>query len=211
MSEKPVWMRAHGVPWRRGPARAIYANPWIEVTEFAATAPTGNPATYGLVSFKNLAIAILPVHQDGTIELVGQHRLPFADYSWEIPEGGGARDCDPLESARRELAEETGLAASDWSEILRVQLSYSVTDELAIGYLATGLRLSAEGHVADATEALARARVSFREVLSAVMAGQILDVLTVAMVLKAYHMAQEGSLPPALAQAMMGPGTGRHR
>ena len=204
MSEKPAWLQPHGIPWRRGAARAIYANPWIEVTEFAATAPTGNPATYGLVSFKNLAIAILPVHADGTVELVGQHRLPCADYSWEIPEGGGLRDRDPLESARRELAEETGLAARDWREILRTQLSNSVTDELAIGYLATGLEASTDDHAADDTEALARARVPFREVLGAVMAGQILDVLTVAMVLKASHMAQEGSLPPALARAIMG-------
>ena len=204
MSEIPVWMRAHGVPWRRGPARAIYANPWIEVTEFAATAPTGNPATYGLVSFKNLAIAILPVHEDGTVELVAQHRFPCADYSWEIPEGGGPRDRDPLESAQRELAEETGFAAQGWREILRAQLSNSVSDELAVGYLATGLHAALAGHAADDTEALARARVPFREVLGAVMAGQILDVLTVAMVLKASHMAHEGSLPPALAQAMMG-------
>ena len=209
MPEKPAWLRPHGVPWRRGLGQPVYANPWIEVTEFAATAPTGNPATYGLVSFKNLAIAILPVHEDGTVELVGQHRFPCGDYTWEIPEGGGPRDRDPLDSARRELAEETGLAAGDWREILRVQLSNSVTDELAIGYLATGLQPSRDGHVADDTEALARARAPFAEVLAAVMAGQILDVLTVAMVLKASHMAQEGSLPSALARAMMGSGTGR--
>lgn len=209
MPEKPAWLRPHGIPWRRGRARPIYTNAWIEVTEFAATAPTGNPATYGLVSFKNLAIAILPIHDDGTVELVGQHRFPCADYSWEIPEGGGPRDRDPLESARRELAEETGLAARDWREILRVQMSNSVTDELAIGYLATGLEASTEAHATDDTEALARIRAPFVEILAAVMAGQILDVLTVAMVLKASHMAQQGALPPPLARAIMDPGTGR--
>lgn len=204
MSDKSAWLKPHGASWRRGPETAIYANPWIEVREFAATAPTGNPATYGLVSFRNLAIAILPVHDDGTVELVGQHRFPFGDYSWEIPEGGGPRDRDPLESAQRELAEETGLAAQDWREILRVQMSNSVTDELAIGYLATGLSVSTESHAADDTEALTRARAPFRELRAAVMAGQILDVLTVAMVLKASHMASEGSLPSALARAMIG-------
>ena len=152
-----AWLKAHGRGWTRGPAREVYDNPWINVTEYQATAPTGRAATYGLVSFKNLALAILPVHDDGTIELVGQHRFPFGDYSWEIPEGGGLRDVAPLDSAKRELAEETGLAAAEWREILKVQLSNSVTDELAIGYLATGLSQATSGEAPDETEALARA------------------------------------------------------
>lgn len=204
MPKKPAWMRTQGQPWRRGPGRVVYDNPWIRVTEFDATAPTGNPALYGLVSFKNLAIAILPLHADGTVPMVGQHRLPFGDYSWEIPEGGGLRDRDPLESAKRELAEETGLAARNWREVMRLQLSNSVTDELAIGYLALDLHPSEVGHEADDTEALATARVPFREVLDAAMAGEIQDVLTVAMLLKAYHMAREGALSPDLVRAMLG-------
>lgn len=199
-----AWLKAHGRGWTRGPAREVYDNPWINVTEYQATAPTGRAATYGLVSFKNLALAILPVHDDGTIELVGQHRFPFGDYSWEIPEGGGLRDVAPLDSAKRELAEETGLAAAEWREILKVQLSNSVTDELAIGYLATGLSQATSGEAPDETEALARARVPFREALEAALRGEIFDVLTVAMLLKASHMARDGILPAALVGAMIG-------
>ncbi len=139
MSQKPDWLEPHGTPWRRGEARVVYENPWIALTEHAAVAPTGAPATYGLVGFKNLALAVLPIHEDGGVVLVGQHRFPFGDYSWEIPEGGGPMGEDPLDGAKRELAEEAGLAASEWREIMRIQLSNSVTDELAIGYLATGL------------------------------------------------------------------------
>lgn len=137
--EKPTWLRPHGTPWVRGRSRVAYDNPWIRVTEFEATAPTGAAATYGLVSYKNLAIAILPLFDDGTTVLVGQHRFPAMDYSWEIPEGGGPLGDDPLASAKRELAEETGLAAAEWRQILTAQLSNSVSDERAIGYLATGL------------------------------------------------------------------------
>ena len=129
---KPPWLRAHGRPWARGAARVVYDNPWIRVTEYAATAPTGHPATYGLVSYKNLAIAILPLFDDGATVLVGQNRFPLMEYSWEIPEGGGPMADDPLESARRELAEETGLEAAEWREILRAQLSNSVSDERAV-------------------------------------------------------------------------------
>ena len=204
MTSKPPWLRAHGRPWIRGPGREVYDNPWIRVTEYAATAPTGKPATYGLVSYKNLAIAVLPLFDDGATVLVGQNRLPLMDYTWEIPEGGGPLAADPLESARRELAEETGLEAAEWREMLRAQLSNSVSDERAIGYLATGLSPARDLHAADETEALEVVRVPFREAFDAAMAGHLEDVLTVAMLLKAHHMAQQGSLPPALARAMIG-------
>lgn len=203
MPEKPDWMRAHGRAWTRGPGRLAYDNPWISVTEFNATAPTGRPALYGLVGFKNRALAILALHDDGTVPLVGQNRLPFADYSWEIPEGGGPLAEDPLEGAKRELREETGLVASDWREVLRMQLSNSVTDELAICYIATGLSQADAEPRGDETEDIARVRVSFREALDAALAGHIRDALTVAMLLRAYHMAQEGHLARALAQAML--------
>ncbi len=203
MSQKPAWLTTHGRAWARGEARTVYDNPWITVTEETAIAPTGKPALYGMVTFKNRALAVLPLHEDGTVTLVGQNRLPFGDYSWEIPEGGGPLDENPLAGAQRELLEETGLAASEWREVLRMQLSNSVTNELAIGYLALGLSQAAEPE-GDGTEDIALVRVQFREALDAAMAGQILDVLTVAMLLRGYHMAREGLLPNALARGILG-------
>jgi 8-oxo-dGTP pyrophosphatase MutT (NUDIX family) len=204
MSQKPAWLRPHGSPWKRGSEQVVFDNPWIRVSRHEATAPTGRPAQYGLVSFKNIAIAVLPLHDDGTVTLVGQNRFALADYSWEIPEGGGPFDEDPLESAKRELAEETGLTAAEWREVLWAQLSNSVTDERAIGYVALGLSEGGAGHHADDTEEITLVRAPFREVLDAALAGYLQDVLTVAMLLRAYHMAREGTLPGALARAMLG-------
>jgi 8-oxo-dGTP pyrophosphatase MutT (NUDIX family) len=204
MTDKPAWLRPHGEPWKPGIERVAFESGWIAVTDQIATAPTGRPAPYGLVRFKNLAVAVLPVHEDGTIVLVGQHRFPLGDYSWELPEGGSPLAEDPLEGARRELAEETGLAAAEWREVMRVQLSNSVTDERMIGYLALGLSEATGAHAVDDTEAIALARVPFREALDAAMAGYLPDMLTVAMLLRGYHMAREGSLPGALARAMLG-------
>jgi 8-oxo-dGDP phosphatase len=205
MNDTPAWLRAHGKPWGRKAERLVYENPWIRVTEHEAVAPTGRSAQYGVVSFKNLAMAVLPLHDDATVTLVGQHRFALADYSWEIPEGGAPMHEDPLDAAKRELAEETGLQAGDWREVLRAQLSNSITDERAIGYIALDLSQAPKGHDADDTEALAVARVPFREALEAALAGHLQDVLTVAMLLRAYHMAREGSLPPTLARAMLEP------
>jgi 8-oxo-dGTP pyrophosphatase MutT (NUDIX family) len=204
-SGRPAWLRPHGRPWRRGETRRIYDNPWLSLDEIKAEAPTGRPALYGLVTFKNLAIAVLPLHADGTVTLVGQNRLPFADYSWEIPEGGAPHGEDPLVGGQRELREETGLVAAEWREILRLQLSNSVTNEFAVGYLATGL--SPGETEPDETEDLAMVRAPFAEVLAAALAGHLQDALTVAMLLRVHHMAVTGELPGALSRLVLQSGS----
>ena len=203
MLKKPDWLRAHGPSWTPGIERVAFESGWITVTDQTAIAPTGRPAPYGLVRFKNLAVAVMPIHEDGTVTLVGQHRFPFGDYSWELPEGGAPLDEDPLEGAKRELAEETGLVAAEWREVMRTQLSNSVTDEQMVGYLATGLSRSGAAHAADETEAITLVRVPFREALEAAVAGYLPDMLTVAMLLRGHHMAVEGCLPGALARCML--------
>jgi 8-oxo-dGTP pyrophosphatase MutT (NUDIX family) len=204
MSQKPAWLRPHGVPWKNGAERLVFENPWIRVSHHEAVAPTGRDAQYGVVRFKNLAIAVLPLHEDGSVTLVGQNRFPLADYSWELPEGGSPLGEDPLEGARRELSEETGLKAAEWRQVLQAQLSNSVTDERGVGYIALGLSPCDAGHQRDETEEIALVRAPFREVLDAALAGHMKDLLTVAMLLRAYHMAREGALPDALTRAMLG-------
>lgn len=203
MKAKPPWMAPVGQPWSRGTPRLVYDNPWINVTEYDATAPTGKPALYGLVRMKFMALGVLPLHDDGTVTLVGQHRFPREDYSWEIPEGGGPVDGDPLENIQRELAEEAGLIARDWRQILTFQLSNSVTTEMGHAFLAMELEPAAEISHADDTEVLELVRAPFREVLDQAMAGNIWDMITIASLLRVYHMAREGELPSALTRAML--------
>jgi 8-oxo-dGTP pyrophosphatase MutT (NUDIX family) len=179
----------------------LHDNPWFSLTHYKATAPTGRPANYYLQTYKNLAVGVLALHDDGTVTLVGQWRFPFNAYSWELPEGGAPHGEDPLDGAKRELREEAGLEAADWRHVLTMQLSNSTSDELALCYVATGL--SAAVGEPDETEAIAVARVPFREALKAAVAGQIQDSITVAMLLRAHHMAVEGELSDALTQAML--------
>ena len=63
-------------------------------------------------------------------------------YSWEIPEGGGEPDEDPLVAVKRELLEEAGIVAEEWKQILTMHLSNSVSDELAILYLADAITVA---------------------------------------------------------------------
>lgn len=194
-------------PWQVHDSREVYRNPWVSLTEHSVTRPDGEPGVYGVVGFANLALAILPLFEDGRLILVGQHRFPQDRYSWEIPEGGGPLGKDPQEGAARELREETGYSARHWQEILRMDLSNSVTDEAAIGYIATGL--TAGEAEPEGTEELVTREVHFRDALDEVSSGRISDALTVAMLLRAYYMAREGALDPDLAAAMLDTGARR--
>jgi 8-oxo-dGTP pyrophosphatase MutT (NUDIX family) len=197
------WLKAHGPGWTRvGAPTPLHDNPWFALDHWRAVAPTGRPADYYLQSYKNLAVGMLPLHEDGTVTLVGQWRFPFSAYSWEIPEGGAPHHEPPLEGARRELREEAGLEAAEWRRILTLQLSNSTSDEVCLGYLATGLTPAPAEP--DETEALAVARVPFGEVLKAVVTGRIQDAITVAMVLRVHHMAVGGELSGDLAAAVLG-------
>lgn len=167
-------------PWSILGEREIYDNPWIRLTEFQVLNPSGGPGIYGKVHFKNLAIGIVALTPDGCISLVGQYRFTLDRYSWEIPEGGGSLDIDPLTSAQRELLEETGLEADCWEVLLRMHLSNSVTDEYCIVYLATGLQQrEAEP---EETEQLKYLKLPLAEVWRRVKSGEITDAITVAAV-----------------------------
>lgn len=159
-----------------------YDNPWISVTEDQVINPSGNKGIYGIVHFKNLAIGIIPMDDDGNIYMVGQYRYVSGKYSLEIPEGGGPIHLDPLDSAKRELKEETGLTADNWELLFEMELSNSVTDERAIVYLATGLK-SGEPDPEE-TEALTVSKIPFNEVYQMVVNGKITDAITIAAILK---------------------------
>ncbi len=200
--ELPEWMKPHGAPWRvrRGPVR-LHENPWFALDDYDAIAPTGVDSRYFALHFKNGAVGAIPLHDDGTLTLVGQWRFPLGAYSWELPEGGVPPDESSLDGAKRELREEAGLEASDWRHILTMQLSNASTDEVADLYLATGL--TPVDKDPDATEQLAVARIPLREALKAVAKGQITDALTVAALLRLHHMAVEGELGDALKQLVL--------
>ena len=179
-------------PWTVLNRRTVYENPWIRLEEHDVRNPKGGPGIYGVVHFKNRAIGIVALDKDLRICLVGQYRYPLDQYSWEIPEGGGPLSEEPLQAAQRELQEETGLKAAQWQELMRMHLSNSVSDELAIIYLARGL--SQHEACPEDTEDLSRQNLELDEAYRMVLDGRITDSISVAAILRLRIMQLEGNL-----------------
>lgn len=169
-------------PWKTNKIKPIYSNPWINVEEHDVLNPAGNPGIYGKVHFKNKAIGIVPVDAEGNTYLVGQYRYTLNEYCWEIPMGGGPLEVDVLESARRELKEETGFTAAKWTNIMRIHTSNSVTDEEGFVYLAE--ELTSGKTEFEETEVLKLKKLPLSEAVEMVMSGEITDAISIAGLLK---------------------------
>ena len=179
-------------PWKILSSREEYDNTWIKVTEYGVINPSGGKGIYGKVHFKNLAIGVIVLDVHLNTYLVGQYRFPTDKYSWEIPEGGCPMNMQPLEGAKKELLEETGLIANSWEKILEMDLSNSVTDEHAIVYLAYDLEQHKPSP--EDTEQLEIRKLPFEEAYLMVEDGNITDSISVAAILKVKLMIADGTI-----------------
>jgi 8-oxo-dGTP pyrophosphatase MutT (NUDIX family) len=191
-------------PWTVLSRTQPFENDWFRVDQHAVIHPHGEEGLYTVVRMRRLAVGVLPLDEDGQVRLVGQWRFPLARYSWEMPEGGAEPGESAEACARRELAEEAGVAAAELTPILELDMSNSLTDERAVIFLDTGLTPAAAEP--DATEVLRRRRAPFMEALNRALEGRIRDSMTVVALLRAHHMAVTGQLPASLARAMLGQG-----
>ncbi len=179
-------------PWLTHSIDVVYNNPWIQVSHRIVTNPNGGKGIYGVVHFKNLAIGIVPIDEEGNTWLVGQYRYTIQEYSWEIPEGGCPVGTDTLESAKRELKEETGIEAREWEELVSFHTSNSVTDEAGIAYLARGLTFGESEP--DETEKLQVKKLPVAEAIMMMERGEITDSLTIMALQKVQVLLLKGKL-----------------
>ncbi len=185
-------MKGKSNPWKIKSNKRAYETPWIAVNHLEVVNPAGKDAIYGTIHFKNIAVGILPLDKDYNTWIVGQYRLPIEQFSWEMPEGGGDLNVPPIDSAKRELLEETGIVAQKWTELLKIHTSNSVTDEWGMIYIAQDLSFHAPQP--DEDEELEIKKLPFNDLFEMVMKGEITDSLTLAAVLKAKQLIDSGKI-----------------
>ena len=167
--------------WERLDSKTIYDNSWFTVVEDRVINPGGGHSDYSVVHFKNKAIAIVPLDEEGNTWIVGQARYTLGTYSWELPMGGAPAGEEPIAAAKRELKEETGLTAKRWSQVLRLHTSNSITDEEGFVFVAGDLE---EGEPDfDETEDLQIRKLPLSEAVAMIGRGEITDAISVAALL----------------------------
>ncbi len=186
-------MTKHKNPWTTLSSQKVYTNPWISVSEHQVLNPKGGAGIYGVVHFKNIAIGVVPLDENLNTWLVGQYRYALGEYSWEIPEGGCLLGKEsPLDSAKRELKEETGLEAAKWTKILKMHPSNSVSDEYGFAFVAQGLT---EGIATpEDTEELTLRKLPLEEAVQMCWNDEITDSLSVIALYKTKMLLDAGML-----------------
>ncbi len=175
--------------WQQLSCHQVYENPWLRLEHHEVKTPANTDGIYGKICFKNIAVGIVAIDDEGYTYLVKQYRYPLAQDSWEIPEGGCPLASNPLDAARRELLEETGLSAGQWFALQNLHTSNSVTDECAEVFIATGL--SQGEQYLEETEDIQVARLPLTEAVAMALDGRITDAISVAALLKTHILLSQ--------------------
>ncbi|MGW5054694.1 NUDIX domain-containing protein [Actinokineospora sp. NPDC004072] len=147
------------------------------------------------------AVAVAAVDDEGRVVLIHQYRHPVGRRLWELPAGliDKAGE-DPLATAKRELVEEAGVEAADWSVLVDLASSPGFTDEVLRVYLATGLTETARQHMGEEEADLEIHRVPLAEAVRMALAGEVVNSTAVAGILAA-HAVVTGAAPTRPADA----------
>ena len=156
----------------------VYKNRWMTVREDAVVRSNGTTGTYGVV--EKADFAVIAAVREQSIYLVEQYRYPVRGRFWELPQGSWEdRAVDPLELAKAELREETGLVAGSMLHAGRLFLGYGYSTQAYDLYLATDLR-EGETHLDAEEEGLVSKELPVRVVQAMIEDGTIKDATTVA-------------------------------
>ena len=159
-------------------SREIYRNRWMSLREDAIERPSGQQGVYSVVEKNDFAV--IAAVDGADIWLVQQYRYPVAMRCWELPQG----NCEdpalpPLEVARHELREETGLQASEMRHAGQLFLAYGFCTQAYDVFLASGLQ-QGERDLEPEEEGLICQRFPLAEVEAMILNGEIRDASTVA-------------------------------
>lgn len=163
-------------------AGTIYKGHVIDLRLETITLPTGTRVELELIQHPG-ASAIVAVDAQRQVSLVHQYRHAAGGYLWEVPAGKLQDGEEPLSCAQRELREEAGLLATQWSQLGSILTAPGFCDERIHLFLARGLTESVQE--LDHDEVLTVHRLPLTEALAMIRDGRIVDAKTIA----ALHLA----------------------
>ncbi|WP_137724106.1 NUDIX domain-containing protein [Prescottella subtropica] len=163
--------------------RDVYSGAIIALRVDRVAMPGGREADREIVEHDG-AVAVAVLDDADRLVLVRQYRHPLGRRLWELPAGLlDLPDEDPVDAARRELEEETGLAADHWSVLVDVALSPGFTDESVRVFVATGVREIGRPDAHDEEADLEIARIPLDEAVAMTLRGEIVNATAVAGIL----------------------------
>lgn len=174
---------APGSPWRTLAARDVYRNPWFNVVEYSVIRPDGQPGIYCVVDPGD-NVTIVAVDGEERVCLIRDFVYAFQSFAEFLPTGAVEPGEDPLDAAKRELAEETGLVAEEWTLLGAYPLSPGISCQVSYIYLAR--RLTQGEARPEPTERIETRMVPLADALQAVMGGEIRTSVAVIGILRAW-------------------------
>ena len=169
--------------WVTHGSNTVYSNAWIDVREDRITGPGGD-GIYGVVSMRQPAVFVVALDESDRICLVTLERYTTGT-SIEVPAGGSDGE-DPLLAAQRELREETGYAAAEWTLLGKMNALNGIADAPEYVFLARLLSLESSGEAAahsQAEEGIEEITwVPFEDALTMISDGRITDGETIAAI-----------------------------
>ena len=177
--------------WATRGSRVVYENRWIRVREDDVLRPDGVAGIYGVVEVRQPSVFVVALNSSDHVVLVRLFRYTTGSWSLEVP-AGGSDGQEPLVAAQRELLEETGLVASSWVEVGRMNALNGIAQAPEHVFLARGLSAGASASSAQAAEGISDVlQVPFAQALSWVADGTIRDGESVAaLAFAAIHLGR---------------------
>ena len=169
-------------PFTLQSTKEVYRSPWLQLREDKVLRPDGAPGVFGVITMRE-GSSVLPLDDKGQVYLVREFKYGIGEYSLEVISGGFNKDETPLAAAQRELAEETGLSATDWIDLGCVHPFTTVVYSPNHVFLARGLQRGQDRP--DPGEQLSVEKLPFSQALDLVMAGKIIHAASCVVILKA--------------------------
>lgn len=160
-----------------------YKNPFFKIVKHDVVRPNGVKEPYWTVSRNSDFSIIIPIFPDNSTMLVGQFRIPVGEYSWEFPMGQ-VLGKNPIDTAKQELKEETGISAKKWKLIGHYFLAPGHHEQQVDVYIAKNLTIGISEP--EENEFLETKKVKISDVGKMIKDGKIKDGPTIV----AYHFLE---------------------